>query len=135
MTTLKSYDSYEAMQADLAAAMKAADAVVHPKQAALKVGDFYLSYQADTFIFGEVLETYKEKRLQHYRYARAHSVICPDGELGDVHVCVTLPITSEQFRMAEKLGWVDPEFIDLKTYPEARELHHMLSWVKQNHRE
>lgn len=96
----------EAMQR-LTEAMKAADARVLPRQAALKPGDLFIAESdGDFLVFGKVLEGYKEKRLRHYRFCRCFSEVCPEGELGDVHVSTILrKLSREAFEQAREKGW------------------------------
>jgi len=100
------FDSLEAAQQRLLQAMKAADGRVKPWQAAVKPGDFFVSDGGDVLVFGEVLEGYAEEHLRHYRFCRCFSVACPEGELGDVHVCTILALLSRQlFEEVRRAGW------------------------------
>ncbi len=67
--------------ARLREAMEAADARVRPWQAAVAPGDCFIadSGEEDLLVFGEVLESYTEPHLKHYRFCRCHSVACPGG--------------------------------------------------------
>jgi hypothetical protein len=57
-------------------------------------------------VFGEVLEGYPEGRPQHYRFCRCFSVVCPEGELGDVHVSTVRCIMSRGlFERLKEQGW------------------------------
>ena len=100
------FATHEEAMARLEEARKAADARVKPWQAALKPGDRFINLAEDLVIFGEVLETYEEPRLKHYRFCRCFSVACPEGELGDVHVSTIAAVVSRAFfeGMREK-GW------------------------------
>jgi len=56
---------------------------------------------------GEVLEGYTEAHLRHYRFCRCHSVVCPEGEVGDVHVSTVLCRVSRAFFEAmRQAGWL-----------------------------
>jgi len=101
------FDSLEAAQQRLQQAMKAADGRVKPWQAAVKPGECFVSDGGDgLLVFGEVLEGYEEAHLRHYRFCRCHSVACPEGELGDVHVCTILALVSRQlFEQVRRAGW------------------------------
>lgn len=40
-----------------------------------------------------------------YRFSRAHSILCPEGMLGDTHLAVMWPITEEEFNLARGNGF------------------------------
>jgi len=86
----------------------AADAKVKPCQAAVKPGDCFVSDSGEGFaVLGEVLEGCPEGRLQHYRFSRCHSAVCPEGELGDVHVStIRFVVTREFFEAMRSEGWL-----------------------------
>lgn len=135
----KTYESWEEMQADMQDNQKAADQMVKPHQAALKSGDFFvrLLLGIELIVYGEVLdptkpahadhvysaeeldeivqeaEIYKQPHMRNYRWSRCYSVDCPEGELGDTHVCtVHCALTKEQFDLAQELRWPkDPEIL------------------------
>lgn len=48
---------------------------------------------------------FTERYERGYRYGRAHSLWCPEGELGDSHISVLWPITKEDFELAKTSGW------------------------------
>jgi len=106
---VESFDSLEAAQQRLREAMEAADARVRPWQAAVGVGDCFVTDcggEEGFLIFGEVLKGYGEERLRHYRLCRCFSVACPEGEVGDVHVSTILAVVSrEVFELARQHGW------------------------------
>ena len=93
------FDSLEEAQARLRRARKAADGKVKPWQAAIRPGDCFIadSGEEGLLVFGEVLEGYTEPHLRHYRFCRCHSVACPEGELGDMHVSTVLCRVSRAF--------------------------------------
>ena len=101
------FDTVEEAEERIEQARKAADARVAPWQAELKRGDLFMARSGEGFpVFGEVLETYREKRLQHYRFCRCWSEVCPEGELGDVHVStVVCKVGPELFERLRKEGW------------------------------
>lgn len=133
MTIVKSYESPEAMFADLARAREAADARVLPMQEDIKIGDCFIRYapEADLVIYGEVIDplafyegkdldaddgelraekAYEEKlraepHMKNFRFSKCYSVACEDGELGDVHVSTMLPIPRKYFEAAQRLTW------------------------------
>ena len=101
------FDTTEAAAEALTEAMKAADARVQHWQARVKPGDCFMSDSGKGFpVFGEVLEGYREKHLQHYRFCRWYSVACLEGELGDVHVSTVRCIVSRGlFELLKEQGW------------------------------
>ena len=106
MVEVEAFATHEEAMARLEEARKAADARVKPWQAALKPGERFLYLAEGLVIFGEVLETYKEERLKHYRFCRCYSVACPEGELGDVHVSTLVALVSRAFFEAmREQGW------------------------------
>jgi hypothetical protein len=93
---------------DLSQAMQEADEQVKPWQAEIKKGDYYMQKTKYGFnIYGEVLKNaYRQKNLRYYRFVKAYSLACSDGEMGDVHLSViTKIISKEQFEEARKNGW------------------------------
>ena len=101
------FETLEEMDKCLEQAMKAADARVVHWQTQLKPGDLFMARSGEGFpVFGEVLETYQEKRLQHYRFCRCYSEACPEGELGDVHVSTVRCLVSRTlFERIREKGW------------------------------
>jgi hypothetical protein len=104
---VESFDTIEAAGQAIARAMKAADARVVHWQAQVKPGDCFMCDSGEGFpVFGEVLEGYPEGRLQHYRFCRCHSVACPEGALGDVHVSTIWCLVSRGlFERLREQGW------------------------------
>ncbi len=106
-------DSVEGILNAIERRRKLADASVTPYQAASKPGDYYSYMTPYGFsIYGEIL-TEPEPRppaLQHYRFVRAYSVACPEGELGDMHVStIDRILTSAEFLLAKSRMWSDDE--------------------------
>jgi len=100
------YNSAEEMQEDLERTMRKADTWVKPFQAKITVGQYVLSVAEGEPVWSEILETYNEPRMQHYRFARAFSVFVPEGELGDIHVSqVITAVSKEDFETARANGW------------------------------
>jgi len=101
------FDTAEEAEQRLTEAMTAADARVIAWQAAVTPGDFFMAESGEGFaVFGQVLEGYKEKRLRHYRFCRCFSEVCPEGELGDVHVSTLVCVlTREAFERVREQGW------------------------------
>ena len=93
---------------------------IPPWAATIKVGDFVTrehKSRSHTFrIWSEVLPMTEEDEEGNeiegsyeghaYRFTRSFSVICPDGELGDVHLSVIERIvTRDEFEAARARGW------------------------------
>ncbi len=47
-------------------------------------------------------ETYNQEHMKYYRFGRHHSIVCEDGELGDLHVSTVLAVITEEFYQAVK---------------------------------
>lgn len=105
----EAFDSFDDMMERLQQAMRAADARVHEWQAAITSDDYFLYDSRHGFpIYGQVLEQYglEQPHLRHYRFCKCHSIACPEGELGDVHVSSIEQILSEaEFEEARQEGW------------------------------
>jgi len=108
----------DALLERVAEARRFADSQVLGWQRKLRPGDLCLSYNKDVelFVFHESLDplsyvsdeeereylrkTYAQETMANYRFTRSYSAICPDGELGDIHVsivsCVVPPSVWEQ---------------------------------------
>ena len=55
----------------------------------------------------------KEYYDNGFRFGRAYSVVEPEGELGDTHVCDMVPITEEEFNQSKGLHWIPEEISKL----------------------
>jgi hypothetical protein len=90
------YDTWENMIEAMQRASREADARVKPWQREIKVGDCFVQQTEYGFpIFGEVLATYQERHLKHYRFCFCFSEACPEGEKGDVHTSVITSLIDE----------------------------------------
>ncbi len=107
---------------------------VQPFQKLLKPGDFFVRAQSDFIIYGEILdptpdpiseegldeEELEEARAEHafelklrnqphmaaYRFSRCFSRICPQGEMGDIHISTVVKVISkESFEKARRANW------------------------------
>jgi hypothetical protein len=108
----EAFDSFEAMMDAIDKARIAADGRVKDWQSAIKTGDhFAQATEYGFFIFGEVLdggdeEFYTTPEGKNYRFCKAYSMACPEGECGDVHVSViTAIITKALFEIIRDKGW------------------------------
>jgi hypothetical protein len=125
---IRTYSSIDDMFEDINKAREAADAHVHPKQAALKAGDFVVRYDEPSglVIFTELLdpaesersagadeseiayavELYAQGHMKHFRFGRHYSIACPEGELGDLHVAsVQATMSRDAFDVLRQNGW------------------------------
>jgi len=128
MAKLEMYDSLEAMFAAMESNRAAADAQIQPWQRTLTAGDCVLRYDSDMdlFIWGQlrdpvaeerelgadeaevayVQELYASPHMAGFRAGRHFSVIVPDGEIGDIHVCTVIcKLSQAQFDAARAAGW------------------------------
>lgn len=106
---VEAYDSAESMIDSLKRNVDAADKLIRPEQDALQVGDVYkMKTEYGFTIYGEIKEM---TDMKGYRLVEAFSEACPDGELGDAHVCTMIPISKEEFYEAKKAikSGEDPE--------------------------
>ena len=115
---ISQFDDIDEVFDHLAREREEADKHVKPWQAALGPGDFFLRI-ADcggepVVIYGEIFESeYEEDREAHrdpamknYRLSRCASEVCPEPEIGDVHVAsIVRQISKDEFDRARKLGW------------------------------
>lgn len=106
---------------------------VEPWQSTVKPGDCFVRFTEGFAIYGKVLDPVQSEvdagadeeeveyqrelrdapHMKHYRFARCFSELCPEGELGDVHVStIATIITESMFENAKTLGWPSsPELI------------------------
>jgi len=131
--TVKTFDSIEDLFAFQEKNRKSADSYVKVVQRKMGIGDCFLRYvpDADLIIYGELIdplgyfegkdldagdgelrEEYEyekaaraEPHMKNYRFANCYSVMCREGEVGDVHVSVMQPILRGVFDFAQKKGW------------------------------
>lgn len=104
----EAFDSLDDMLNALDRSRRNADAMVKPFQAAIRPGDHYSPHGFT--IYGKILPDPEPRppALQHYRFARAYSVACPDGELGDVHVStIDRILNCAEFLLAKQRLWAD----------------------------
>jgi len=80
----------------------------------MQVGHFYMTSEQSLVIFGEIIDSeYEEDRAlmaanQHVRLVRAYSVVCPEGEMGNVRVMSLAPISKDDFQNAKDCDWLVP---------------------------
>ncbi len=73
----------------------------------LKPGQFYISLFQDMIIYGKILEIIEEDgKPSNYRFVKAYSEMCQEGELGEMHVStVTCSISECLFDFAMQSGF------------------------------
>ena len=105
MVQILTFNSHEEMQEAERKAQGEADRRVQPWQAEIKKGDCFKQWtEYGFYIFGEVLDEYREKHLKNYRLCDCFSEGCPEGEIGDVHVSqITALIAKDEFEAAKKV--------------------------------
>src|ERR1035437_603260 len=121
---IKGFDSWEKFYADTREAENVANYSLTDEQKNLTYGDYYLTVQQDLLIIGYILpqeevspsmppkdpeakaEWEYEKELMEdsysrgYRFGKAYSVVCPEGELGDKHVAdIIMKISKADFEI------------------------------------
>lgn len=130
---LKTFENAGEMLRHIAESRKQADAAAENWQKDIKTGDFFLRILDELVIYGEVIKpdlsefekipegemsdemrmeyeweknAYKLPHMANMRFSRCFSQLCPEGEIGDTHVCnINAKITKEQFEKAKSLGW------------------------------
>ena len=128
------FDDTDEMFAAINRGVEAAKKRATAKQNAISYGDYWLRAYEDILIFGHITpekdlwaaevelgaseeEIEGERAMMAasyadgFRFGRAYSIVCPEGELGDTHVCDMIPITEEEFEESKDLHWI-PEEID-----------------------
>jgi hypothetical protein len=127
MVEITFYDSFEDMMEAEQRAREAADARVRPAQAGMKPGQYFINfrYGLELPIFGEILditrlgvdqeeqdyidESYAQPHMKFYRPSKCYSVVCPEGEIGDVHLSeIDAIIDQELFAFYRENGWRRP---------------------------
>lgn len=128
--SVTSYATFDEMMEALRAAEEAANERVTPAQASVTWGDYWArEFAGDFWIFGhiptereteasereagadphELKEATLSLRRDHergYRFGRAYSVACPDGELGSTHISeMEAKLTRGQFEAARRARW------------------------------
>jgi hypothetical protein len=124
----KTFDDIDDMLAVMTEAQTRADEAANDYQKTAKIGDCYVRFEPalGIMIYGELLDPiegereagadedeieyarqmYSQPHMENYRFGRHYSEMCPNGELGDVHVCSIMQVVSrEQFNLAKALGW------------------------------
>jgi hypothetical protein len=57
--------------------------------------------------YEDVRDSYQEENMKNYRFTKSYSCLCPNGELGDIHISVVeRKISQEEFLQARKYNWV-----------------------------
>lgn len=116
--SVRTFNSTEEMFDSIREGERRADEAVQPWQDAVKIGDYFVRVEelyGDRFvIFGEVIdfeyeedrEVYQQEHMKNHRLTKCYSVLCPEGEFGDVHVVsIGAVITKEMFEEARDADW------------------------------
>jgi hypothetical protein len=78
-------------------------------QRELKKGDYFVRNAGVGIpVYGEVVQSSGEYRgrLRDYRFCKCYSMMCPTGELGDVHIStVDRLLTPNEFEGAKARRW------------------------------
>lgn len=122
--TFRKYENLDDMFQDMRRAEEEANAHLHPSQSKIGYGDHWMRTvpEADVIVFGRIYgreeEMIGEDResqammdtsyARGYRFGRAFSVICPEGELGSTHIANMIPISEDDFHIAGTLNWKIP---------------------------
>jgi hypothetical protein len=107
----QAFSTWEEMMSAIEQARIIADGKVQPFQAAIKTGDFFVQDTSYGFlIFGQILQTddafYQSEEGKNYRFCKAYSIACSEGEVGDVHVSViSAVISKELFEEIRDKNW------------------------------
>lgn len=127
------FDDFDEMIAALKRGTDRANQLATPEQKAITYGDYWMrewdtGYGEVIQIFGYILteeeiysdpvydgidpeeiawekENMRANYENGYRFGRAYSVVCPEGELGDTHVYDMIKIDKETFEAAKENGW------------------------------
>ncbi len=101
MSIIKQVDDlFEAENAN----QEAAALQIQSWQAVIKPGDFFVRSEMGLTIYGKVMPDSESDGA--YRFTRCFSEMCPEGELGDMHIStVTRILTKAEFLAAKKTGW------------------------------
>jgi hypothetical protein len=133
MSKVTFHSSFEDMQEAIVKAREEAAPFIEPFQRAAKAGDFYIHFNAEyeLIVYGEILDPvetdravgsdpeeleylaqlYAQPHMADYRFARAYSPLCKDGELGDIHLTgIGKTISQAQFEQFKALNW--PQMAD-----------------------
>ena len=108
---VESFDNLDDMLEAMKERMDEADKRIQPWQALIQPGEYFMRPGPPGIaIYGEVLkdpeDLHRDEYTENYRFCKAYSVACPDGELGDVHVSTIDRILSkEEFEAAKRKGW------------------------------
>lgn len=87
MLRIRTCDSVVAILNGQGSAEKMADHRIQEWQEGIKGGDCFRRVTPDGLeIFGEVLRRYRMSDMSNWCECRCYSLVCPLGEVGDVHV-------------------------------------------------
>lgn len=125
----QAFDDVDEMFASIRRGVEDAKSRATDKQNSITYGDYWMrNWNNDLLIFGHItpyddlvadsrrlcadedefqweMESMKGNYDNGFRFGRAYSVACPEGELGDTHVSTMIPISEEAFEEAKSLNW------------------------------
>ena len=125
----EAFDTYDDMMAAISRNVERADELIFGFQRNIRPGDFCILPTDYGFpVFAKILdfpESYPADKTNDpawlFMFTKSFSEACPEGELGDQHRAVLLPIPRDRFEAARESGW-DREIcrmvyaLALKTY-------------------
>ena len=96
------FNSWEEAMEAIQNRRKVCDAKTFTFQENLRKGDCFATDPGlGFFIFGEILEEPEDG----YAFGKCHSIAIPNGEYGDSHISVLIPISRKEFELARARGW------------------------------
>ncbi len=124
---MKQFNSLDEMLGYIRECSQQADMQVKPWQEAVKPGDYFVRFiEEGLTIYGKILDPVQSEidagadedevnyqrelrdapHMKHYRFSKCYSDMCPEGELGDVHVATIAAIITEKvFNEVKERGW------------------------------
>jgi hypothetical protein len=55
--------------------------------------------------YADTKELSEQEPMQCFRFTRSYSLLCPNGELGDIHLSTVRKISKAEFLKAKEAGW------------------------------
>ena len=133
------FDNIDDMFAAIEEGVVVAEKRATPKQWKIAYGDYWMRAHEDILIFGHIYtedtlwsterelgatekelqeekETMDNSYARGFRFGKAWSIACPEGELGDTHICDMIPITKEEFDQSKGLNWIPEDIRNLSWF-------------------
>lgn len=134
-----SFDSFDDMQAQMAAMEEAANASLTPMQISLRDTEdtvYWVRPVDGMVVYGETPvpedDEFRTLRARGYLTGMAYSKYEPNGEHGDTHVAQVIPVSPLLFRLARLRHW--PDMADLND-PDNKMLARALAQAERIARE